>query len=587
MRTISEIETAVNSFQRQQTQVQLRNRWDGDFDLFRLDPYDAGKGYYSYTSNAPRVLIKKIIAMLCEANLIIRIPGDLKKKKDRQIASMIERFLYGSFNLNDDMLLRRVLPTFRGQMAFLLALRGRAGFRTYVTKDEQDNAIPEIIPWDTYQMSYARGATGFDWACRKYNENPQIMASLYPNLAENLEHQTRGVTVYDFWDKEINAVIVDGKWGKKPDEHGLDECPVHLVMAGAMPDIESSSYENINTERGDSALDSSRGIYPLMNKTMSDALTIVRRGVKVPIGIFSDYDEEIEDDIWQVDRGGHATFKRDTVVKPLIEPSMPADTAPLLNIMSGELQRAGFPHTAYGELGFRLSGFAISQLQGVMGTVVGPFAQALEQAYRLASVSLLKQFASGDFKRVEVVGRTSRNEAFGYPEKLGIKPKEIKQNWYPEVSLIPTLPKDDAQRMMLAVQAKREGLLSPQTIREDYLEVEDVDLEQMKIDREFAVNLPLIRLTRIYWALIADGEYELARDIRGEIQRLRMQGMSAEGSTPPRPTPTGTEMEAMGTPGVGMPPGETGMPPSVMPPEMMGGMPSGAMRAGMPPEGEV
>jgi len=156
LRTISEITEAVDTFRKSQVQTQLRQKWDGDIDLYRLNPYNAGKGYYSYTSNAPRVLIKKIIAMLCQANLFIRIPGDLKNKKDRQIASTIERFLYGSFNLNDNMLLRRFLPTFREQMAFLLTLRGRAGFRVYITRDEQGNAIPEMIPLDPYQMSYRR-----------------------------------------------------------------------------------------------------------------------------------------------------------------------------------------------------------------------------------------------------------------------------------------------------------------------------------------------------------------------------------------------------------------------------------------------
>jgi len=586
LRTISEITEAVDTFRKSQVQTQLRQKWDGDIDLYRLNPYNAGKGYYSYTSNAPRVLIKKIIAMLCQANLFIRIPGDLKNKKDRQIASTIERFLYGSFNLNDNMLLRRFLPTFREQMAFLLTLRGRAGFRVYITRDEQGNAIPEMIPLDPYQMSYRRGATGLIWGCRTYSANPLEMADLYPNLAEHLKKQTKDVKVHDSWDEEINTVIVDKKWAKEPDKHGLDECPVHLVMVGAMPDIESS-YTNVNAERGDGALDSNRNIYPLMNKTMSDALTIVRRGVKVPLGIWSDDGlADIDGDIWQVEKGGHTKFTKDVEIKPLIEPSMPADTAPLLGAMSGELQRGGISHVSWGELGFRLSGYAINSLDAAIVTVIKPFAQALEQAYTLASISLLTQFAKGGFDKVEVMGRTSTNEAFGYPEKLTIKPKEVKKDWYPEVQLLPITPKDDAQRMLLAVQAKREGLLSTDTIREDYLNVPDLELEQMKVDKEFAINLPMIRLERIYWALKFEGEDNLAEYVWSEMKRQMAMAAQASGGTPAT-TPSPTEEMAMETPGVGMPPGETGMPTSVMPPETLGGMPPGAAGARMTGEGEI
>ena len=32
----------------------LRQRMEDDYSLYRLDPYDAGDGYQSYTSNAPQ-----------------------------------------------------------------------------------------------------------------------------------------------------------------------------------------------------------------------------------------------------------------------------------------------------------------------------------------------------------------------------------------------------------------------------------------------------------------------------------------------------------------------------------------------------
>ena len=40
----------------------LRSRMEADYSLYRLDPYDAGDGYHSYTSNEPSTYADKIIS---------------------------------------------------------------------------------------------------------------------------------------------------------------------------------------------------------------------------------------------------------------------------------------------------------------------------------------------------------------------------------------------------------------------------------------------------------------------------------------------------------------------------------------------
>ena len=42
----------------------LRDRMDSDHLLYKLDPYDAGDGYKSYTSNEPQTYADKIIAWM-------------------------------------------------------------------------------------------------------------------------------------------------------------------------------------------------------------------------------------------------------------------------------------------------------------------------------------------------------------------------------------------------------------------------------------------------------------------------------------------------------------------------------------------
>ena len=58
-----------------------------DHSLYRLDPYDAGEGYQSYTSNEPHTYAQKVIGWIVGAEMTVRIPHDqadpeLREKND-------------------------------------------------------------------------------------------------------------------------------------------------------------------------------------------------------------------------------------------------------------------------------------------------------------------------------------------------------------------------------------------------------------------------------------------------------------------------------------------------------------------------
>ena len=42
----------------------LRSRMESDYSLYKLDPFDAGDGFQSYTSNEPSTYADKIISFL-------------------------------------------------------------------------------------------------------------------------------------------------------------------------------------------------------------------------------------------------------------------------------------------------------------------------------------------------------------------------------------------------------------------------------------------------------------------------------------------------------------------------------------------
>ncbi len=103
---IDEIKKAVNAFKNDTVFIKTQRRWDDDYDLWRLKDYDAGKGYYSYTSNSPRNLANKAVSMLTEAKLLIGIPEDMLQADEREVASNVERYMYGILNMTDTTLTR-------------------------------------------------------------------------------------------------------------------------------------------------------------------------------------------------------------------------------------------------------------------------------------------------------------------------------------------------------------------------------------------------------------------------------------------------------------------------------------------------
>ena len=86
-----------------------RSRMEDDYGLYRMNTYDAGEGYQSYTSNAPRILADKIISYLSQASMAVRV-NLAANHEARESGVMKEKFVIGSLNLADESMERLGLP---------------------------------------------------------------------------------------------------------------------------------------------------------------------------------------------------------------------------------------------------------------------------------------------------------------------------------------------------------------------------------------------------------------------------------------------------------------------------------------------
>jgi len=169
------------------------------------------------------------------------------------------------------------------------------------------------------------------------------------------------------------------------------------------------------------------------------------------------------------------------------------------------------------------------------------------------------------------------------PQAQEIAPGDIVGDWHPEIRLLPTLPKDDAQRFELAQLARRNQFMSLSSIQDELIGIEDPDFEKEKMDKEWADELIINKLYKAYMAAVQDGDMMVAENVRMELTRLLTGQMGGK----PRPQGGGgggLAQEAAELQGAGVPAEDTGLSSETYPSEMGGGFPGGATNARLPVE---
>ena len=124
----------------------LRQRMEDDHALYRLEEYDAGEGYQSYTSNEPATFADKVMGWISGAEMTVRVPHDgadaeLRDKNDEK-----EHFLIGVLKSADDRLCSLMLPNLRDQLGWYSVIRGWYAGRALLAKKEGGDTYIDITP---------------------------------------------------------------------------------------------------------------------------------------------------------------------------------------------------------------------------------------------------------------------------------------------------------------------------------------------------------------------------------------------------------------------------------------------------------
>ena len=567
----------------------LRTRMDDDHKLYRLEEFDAGEGFQSYTSNEPQVYADKLISWLTSAEMVVRVPYNNSEREERENNDAKERFLIGVLKAADDRLTERFQPGVRQQLAWYACLRGWYAGRALLVKDDEGETYVDIQPWDAMHTYWGEGKHGLAWACYKTKKTPSEIKAIWGGDVggENADlDDDDAIDVYDFYDKEDNIVCTDDQVLKKRTKHGSEKVPVFLGPVGSTPLVQAiTDTGNLDTmeDYGESCFKASRDLYDKHNFMMSVMLELTARSRKQGLKVKSrDGTKTLEEDPYK--EGSEIALGQGEDVEPLGLLEMAKESGAFMSLVAGEMQRGGLPHSIYGQLEFQLSGFAINTLRQGVESMLVPRLKALERAYRSMFHLICDQYITGAFKSMELSGQDQNRMYF----REEITPDMIKDSGDVEVTLIGQLPQDEMSKMSMA-QIAREGetpLLSDTFIRDNILGLQSADAMEDSIKMQVAeTTLPEAQLWTLLQTALRQGREDLVEFYQGELMRLlttkiaeqaQMQAQMQAAQAPPQPQ----------APPPGPPPGM--MPPGMMPPGMMGpGMMGPGMNGagpGLPPQ---
>ena len=557
----------------------LRTRMDDDHKLYRLEEFNAGEGFQSYTSNEPQVYADKLITWMSSAEMVIRVPYHNSQREQRENNDAKEKFLIGILKSADDRLTSKFQPAVRQQLSWFTTLRGWYAGRALLVKDDEGETYVDIQPWDPMHTYWAEGKHGLSWACYKTKKTPSEIKAIWGVDVKGDEadlDDDDAIDVYDFYDAEDNMVCTDEMVLKRATKHGGKKVPVFLGPVGANPLVQSiSDTGNQDTveDYGESCYKSSRDLFEKHNFMMSVMLELTARSRKQGLKVKSrDGTKTLEEDPYK--EGSEIALGQGEDVEPLGLLEMARESGVFMGLVSGEMQRGGLPHSIYGQLEFQLSGFAINTLRQGVETVLTPRLQALERAYRSMFHLICDQYIEGGFKTMELSGQ-DQNRMYFQEE---ISSDMIKNSGDVEVSLIGQLPQDDMSKMSMA-QIAREGptpLLSDMFIRDNILGLQSADAMEDSINSQMAERtLPEAQIWTLLQSAIRQGREDLANFYQGELMRIfvmkQMEQQQQQAQMMAAQAPPQGMLPQQGPPMMGPPPGgPPGLPPQVMPDAMLG-----------------
>ena len=393
-------------------------------------------------------------------------------------------------------------------------------------KREDGSTYADITPFDPQHTHFGVGADGLEWACYKIKKTKQQIQNEYGVTLEGAVRTTSGSTdaeqegnwVYDFYDEETNRVIMERQELKAPTRHGASRVPVFMALVGNTPLIQPLGSGSIIADVGESIYESVRRVYDKYNNIMSIFLHLTALAREQALLITSrDGKKVLPEDPHQT--GVQISLAEGEKVEVLRMLEMAKDTNEFMQLLSGELQRGTLPFSAYGQLAFQLSGYAINSLRQGIETVLNTRLEAMRQIYFQVSNLLYDQYRSGFYDPMELSGTPDGRKYFSQT----IDPQMLKGSCNYTVELVAQLPQDEMTKWTIAQMAVAGPVpLAAHTwVRENILDIQDAEDMGSQVKAQMAESvLPEAGIYSLMVAAEEQGRSDLAAFYYAKLREL-------------------------------------------------------------------
>lgn len=516
----------------------LRERFEDDYELARGDEFSIPKSegkWENYTTNKSSTDSHKITNTLSDSKVHLRMPIGDETEGEREALSKTEQFVYGAIALRDSIFC--TVPEVIGlheAMSWFCPNRGWLVLRAYLYEDEETELlIPDLAVWDMLHTNWISGSRGIMWASYKRYASKQDVKKQYK---EDIEPDNRGrIALHDIWDDDEEGVmLVDGKGSLKSDDwlykhkHGIGHPPVLIIPVGSMPLIQSDRNDDTLKDVGVSFAVNNRELYKTMSRVRSYFMTFAGRAAKNATAGLYDSSKGGKPPLFEGDpneKGAYVTLDigKGQDLKPLAPHELTKDVYAFQQDVATELATGGMAPISMGLPPYPETASGTATIVHTSMANIKPFVKAMERGYVWLAHELVSQFKSGKFKKTEMRGVDGSNRRF----QIEVSPDDIDDSWQFVATIKPDMPQDRIAEMGMATQAVESGILSHVTARDPF--VPNPDLEQEKIDREFANNFAFIRARKVAAALAKDGDTEGAAYILEEIETRRREAQGGAG----------------------------------------------------------
>ena len=498
------------------TLSRLRNRMDGDKDLYYLKPYEMldnkrpMTGVDNVTSNEPAVFANQVISNILSANQQRVVEGEGVKPKQ---TVLIEEFLRDIEYEIDQILLNQNEFGLFPFAAEKMCIRGSSAERVTLYKKDGELRLDGVLPIDTRYLSYEVDRKGLVWAAYHTNRTKEMILSEYDVKVEGDNNDS-----CDFWSREENWVWTGTKklhWEKNKYRDLNGEPYVPFVIQGAplgsgLKDSDAPEHKN------ESIYMLNRGIYPELHKTATILQTLNRLAMRPgmqwenPEGVLGEIPEGnpyISGEVTAVAQGmGY---------KPVPITDVIAATRLWYSMLMNALQKGSLPSVDYGNLTFPLPAVAILTLMATRDRVYAPRFQALAQLQQKRSKMLITQLIK--MGGAIELGEEGHRKAYHATELKGAY--TIKYKYFSKS------PMEEAASYAVANQAK--DYLPDRMILEKIIKVEDPEGTMQERRAEKAEQLsPVIALYRHAHSLVDQADNNDDEQKRMEAEIITEQGVN-------------------------------------------------------------